>query len=246
MYLFLHVPKTAGTALRHSLSRHFEPDDLALCYGRGEIEGKLQAALEARKKLIYGHIDFSHLRAVAGWEHYRLLAFFRHPVERCISTYIHFLHARDPYRKNQAEAMGDFAGFLDSDFGHNWQCQFLAGVKNQSEWINAPDRLEQKALENLNKIHWVGRTEEYRLSLYSLQHFLGTGPVKVEKRNRSRDEDLKEELQREFSQQILAQNQSDLILWQKAGARLKEQCRQMPLLSAGGLYYHWNYLREAF
>ncbi|MDZ7847548.1 MAG: sulfotransferase family 2 domain-containing protein [Owenweeksia sp.] len=227
-YLFLHVPKTAGTSLRKALEAKFSKEEVTTCYGKEQIQEKLSNALKQRKHLIYGHINFKCLNNVGGYNEYFLLAFLRHPVQWTISTYIHLLNSNNINQRKEAEAMGGFEGFLTSKFGNNWQCRFMSGIDQQTKAIIPSDELFAAAINNFEKLDWVGVAERYKESLISLKHFMGLRKIPYVRTNLSRDTTLKKRLEQEFSQEILHRNQRDLELWKFANQRLDEQLKSVP------------------
>jgi hypothetical protein len=107
MFLFVHIPKTAGTSLRQRLSERLK-DRIAFDYGpRHELTHELlrdparspsdrRASLEERGvEVLYGHVRYADWRAA--FAPAEVVAVLRHPVDRCISHYQHYLtHGGDP------------------------------------------------------------------------------------------------------------------------------------------------------
>lgn len=99
--LFLHLPKSGGTTLRHVLERQFPPDRSLAAYptpeshadtrrGRRTIPPALRGLTpEARSRfrLVSGHFSYGLHELFAG--PCRYLTFLREPVERVVSLYYH-------------------------------------------------------------------------------------------------------------------------------------------------------------
>lgn len=100
--IYLHIPKTAGTSFRMSAEQYFGPDQVLNDYGK-----ESPSTSEDIKSSVYGANDIALLRKT-GLEHKFLtghfcmvkyieifpnspvVSFFREPVDRVISEYVHF------------------------------------------------------------------------------------------------------------------------------------------------------------
>ena len=95
LFVFLHIPKTAGTSLSHLLRNKFATDSIKLIYSPAECARTLNEhaeELDASIDCISGHIDY-------GIHHYlaRDCVYFsmmREPVSRVLSHY-HFTRSQD-------------------------------------------------------------------------------------------------------------------------------------------------------
>lgn len=99
MQLFIHIPKTAGTSLRREMQRRYG-ERIAFAYGDNELTHPVvrssdsprekRAALEAQGvELLFGHVQYPHWQSA--FERSEVLAVLRHPVDRCLSHYQHYL-----------------------------------------------------------------------------------------------------------------------------------------------------------
>ena len=104
--VFVHIPKTAGTSLR-SLLEEFAGDHTVLKdYGdAADTTPELFKLVHEQKKLIEFRKHFNrpergillsgHFPAERYWDFFNaesFLTFLRHPVDRCISEYVHFVN----------------------------------------------------------------------------------------------------------------------------------------------------------
>lgn len=147
--IFLHIPKTAGSALRNALASQFDeadilpvPDD----YKEHEPEYPVaedtpsygyQMTLTKRKvkpySLIMGHYDWNLVNKLGdGWQVVTLL---RHPVRQLISLYEYYRGTPDADRDGSHELCSrlSFREWLDTEHGHmrlNQACQTLSGRRN--------------------------------------------------------------------------------------------------------------------
>lgn len=97
--IFVHIPKTAGTTLRHIIQHQFQPNSIFEFYrlGREPHKGidEFNGLCEARKKeikFVSGHIGFGLHEFLP--RPYTYITVLRDPVKRVISHY-HFLQARN-------------------------------------------------------------------------------------------------------------------------------------------------------
>ena len=115
MQLFIHIPKTAGTSLRDRLAEHYRRR-IAFDYGPTSplthplLVDRQRPAQDRRVdlsaqgiELIYGHVRYPHWQATFAQE--EVLAVLRHPVDRCISHYQHFLSHDDKNASALAEVV---------------------------------------------------------------------------------------------------------------------------------------------
>ena len=94
--IFLHLPKTGGTALRTSLRRAFDPAATALVYPADDLDGAMTreqfAALSRedleRLRLVMGHLSYGVHRRLSHPCRYATIV--REPVDRIVSLYYHY------------------------------------------------------------------------------------------------------------------------------------------------------------
>jgi hypothetical protein len=92
----MHIPKTAGTAIRAALADRFAPDERLYLYPSADMDGavdphrfsELPAETRSRLRFIMGHFYFGLHRLVPGPSRY--LTMLRDPLDRVVSLYYHY------------------------------------------------------------------------------------------------------------------------------------------------------------
>ena len=152
-YLFIHLPKTAGSSFRVAAERFFGKSAVLRDYGsdsdatsdliKRHVYGKLddQFALqryihEDRYKMITGHVTLEKFLWLSTIE--QAIVFYRHPVQQVISYYLH-----------QQQVYGNTESFESFFMGR--------GINNQSNQLSNNIPIE---MVGFNLI-----TEQYKLSI---------------------------------------------------------------------------------
>jgi len=100
--IYLHIPKTAGTSFRISAEHYFGPWNVLNDYGEkspstsedirsafyGQNDLDLLREKGMQKRFLTGHFSLGKYREV--FPDSPVVTFFRDPVERVISEYVHF------------------------------------------------------------------------------------------------------------------------------------------------------------
>ncbi len=157
--IYLHIPKTAGTSFRISAEHYFGPwnvlndygekspntseDILSAFYSKKDLDSLSDKGLQ--KRFLTGHISFGKYREV--FPDSPIVTFFRNPVERVISEFVHFV--------NHHQYQGSLPEFYRSKQFQNRQARALSGAK--------PTDLD-----------FFGITENYELSLNRFNERYGT------------------------------------------------------------------------
>lgn len=182
--IFVHVPKTAGTTLRHIIQYQFQPNNVFEFYRRVRKPHKgideFRNLSEARKnslKLVSGHIGFGLHEFLS--QPCTYITVLRDPIDRVISYYYYLLNTRNGAAKNKS--LEDFVKTYRG--AQNSMTKFLSGMRLEIQLLDSnvnidceqcsPETLEL-AKNNLKK-HFVviGLVERFDETLFLLKRALG-------------------------------------------------------------------------
>ena len=162
-FLFLHIPKTAGTTFRHMLTKHFDkediyPTDFHLMVNNGKYINQ-KILLENRKDLLQKPLLMGHynVRLIPHLHpEVKTIIFLRNPLERIKSHIKHIIQKEPNFQK------GDPNKIIEARFEllTNLQARILGFTKRRPN-------LDQ-VLENLEKISFIGLTEDFETSIDKL------------------------------------------------------------------------------
>jgi hypothetical protein len=119
-YIFLHVPKTAGTSFTQLMGRLFSPEHVSQTFALPYISEETARNLR-QFKVVSGHV--SYLEVQKWFPGRKMIAFLRDPIDRCISWYhfakTRYIKKRIPINKvkftNSPEEVLTLAQLLDID-----------------------------------------------------------------------------------------------------------------------------------
>ncbi|KFI23334.1 sulfotransferase family 2 domain-containing protein [Nitrosococcus oceani] len=237
--IYLHVPKTGGTTLRHLIAKNYPMKSMLHVNGGRVLRNPavLYKEGELPKSVITGHYDMGHLlyRALEGpFFHLTLL---RHPVSRVLSSYNYFLRKSD-HRHHQKAVARSFREFIQSvdivDLS-NGQTKRLAGGMGVK--IDQPSSLGDEALEiakdNLaHRFTCFGLQDRYAELLLMMRQLLGWPDIFYRRRNVSEKRVKKEDMDQETLACIQERNYYDLALYDFASQLFEERCQQLGITQA--------------
>lgn len=145
MLLSVHVPKCAGTSFRHALNAIFGAQ-VWYNYGTVFAQGQARAGIVPDgTRVIHGHFLADAFDRVIAER--RLITWLRHPVERVVSNYQHFLRApdmRDECCRQLHERRLGLRGFADLDWMRNMATRYMAGKAAEDfEFIGIADCFQE-------------------------------------------------------------------------------------------------------
>ena len=200
-YLFLHIPKTAGTTFRFILYNHIQPADVfpsrSTLHAQGS--GYLSSSrlvdrydfheMQKQHHLICGHFSYQQAQHIRQ-EFPKIITFLREPVARTIS---HMRHIRKESGEDLeaiwAHSHRIFSNFQAKHFGYTQEKDNI-----------------QETLKVMDTCHFVGLSEHFQESLDQLNKATGwqlknTKPKNI---NSNRDADISPELRDTITEHMSA------------------------------------------
>jgi hypothetical protein len=192
LYIFAHLPKTAGSTFRKHLRAGFAPEEILEIYIGGELTtqeaieryvGSLTPERKAQVRVVLGHHVYFGIHQFFPREP-RHIIFLRDPVARTISHYNYCRtdHARGgkdhhPPVVDEDGAILPFTTWFNRNPSlHNFMTQYL--VRFYRRLVSDPGAVEadlDAAREILARFYFVGVTERYSEDVLYLYHELGIG-----------------------------------------------------------------------
>ena len=210
-FLFMHVPKTAGTTFRKILTKHFRQEDIYPTelhlfttknkYLRQPILIENRKDL-LRKKLICGHYNVRLLPHLS--PNVKTMIFLRDPMER-IQSHIKHLINKDP-----EFGQGDPNQVIEErlEILCNLQARILGFTKNRPNL--------DLVLQNLEAINFVGIQEKFATSIEKLnEKFAWQLAYQGERLNPS-PTNFKIPIHSENIDRIIEKNQPERLLYKRA------------------------------
>ena len=196
LYLYHHVPKSAGSTLIHHLDATLSPDESI------NLDVKLERKDDVRAHVLQAHPRLDRLRSVHGHRVFfglhqivdrepRYYTFLRNPVDRVVSLYNFF--ADHPARRELMHPGGELVPiqeFIETFSAHNVSVRFLyaamEGEMSPGYAIEHPsDRHVAVASTFLDQCWFVGFVEDFDHDVACIAAAMGVAPPTV-RRNASR------------------------------------------------------------
>jgi hypothetical protein len=225
-FMFVHIPKTAGTTFVLTLARHFKGKKKLSQYYHTAFKNFPKHSPEYLNSfdLSYGHVPFnSELKIERGIEYF---TFLRNPRERLLSSYRHIKGDGEHGLKNKINiADHQLKDLLKSGLSKkidNLMVRYLSGhIDKDYMTINEEDL--SLAIKNFDThFHTFGLTEYFDESLVLLSDHMGWPPLFYYRENNSSYKIDTKELDEETEKLILACNKYDEILFKHALERFKK------------------------
>eukprot|EP01102_Stenamoeba_stenopodia_P016691 TRINITY_DN5857_c0_g1_i2.p1 TRINITY_DN5857_c0_g1~~TRINITY_DN5857_c0_g1_i2.p1 ORF type:complete len:445 (+),score=82.15 TRINITY_DN5857_c0_g1_i2:156-1490(+) len=222
-FIFMHVPKSAGTTLAWPVRCMYGDEYQQLLLSASEEN------LSKKCRALIGHVKFGTHDLFPEKDNSTYLVWFRDPIERTISHYYyHYYSPSDRYHKVAIQnTLGNWVNNLTD--ANNLYTQFISGMYG----VPPNDEAFELAKKNLaEKFKFVGLISRWNETLVMLKEYLGwpalvmPRPTKV---NRRKPDIIHhpEIIDEETMKNITAVNHYDIQLFEIAKQRFEEQIQQM-------------------
>lgn len=237
--VFNHIPKTAGTTMKHVLWRAVGSRRVLTSLAEDHRERLAAIAAELDRELerpcaIAHHIGFGIEARLPARHSYRAFTFLRDPVERTVSRYWHYRAAAP--RASGREPSEPLEEWLQTDVIHRYNSQagFLGGLWTRHNLDGAPlqraafdDELLAVAKRNLESHAVIGLAERFDESMLLLRGAFGWPLRKTTYRRANRSNRQRPLTAAELAA-VRANNELDLELYEFGRelfeARLAARC----------------------
>ena len=163
-WLFLHVPKTAGSSVYSILRTLLKPTELLKLHPNGEMLGRIRAlppSHRARLKVLYGHVDVHVTRQVVPLQ--RCVTLLRDPVQRIVSYYAFVKHMdrgahSDLARRASITQWIDALRLPETD---NGMVRRFSGALHEAGIGGCTRQMLERAKANLAQFAVVGLTDRF-------------------------------------------------------------------------------------
>ncbi len=235
---FLHVPKTAGTAVRHFLEAPLRRDETYRVMSvPNEIQRRRRERFNPNVKFVSGHVPYWFGDALPGRQ---VLLFARNPVERVLSTYYFWRNQHAPAPEDlspDAELLRAIAKTSLEEFVfdtgaiwhgaiNNYACRMVGHAQPWSLDLPYDVETEKLALERVESIEMVGVVERTNESLAVIARHLG---LPFESPLPSQNVTIGRPKAVDTSHDVIAAiqdaNEGDILLWERANAELDKRAQ---------------------
>jgi hypothetical protein len=225
-FMFIHIPKTAGTTFVLTLARRFRWQKKLPLYFHVPFKEYPKYTAEYKNKfdLSYGHLPFDPTNKIERGIDY--FTFFRDPRQRLLSGYKHLKgdgsHGIKKIINVDEYSLKDFLKEGVAKNFDNFMVRYMSGnIQKPYLHINEDDL--KLAIHHLDTYFSIfGLTEYFDESLVLLSDHMKWSPLYYVRENKSSYKIDPKELDEETEQLISVCNKYDEILYQHASARFKK------------------------
>ena len=219
--IFLHLPKTGGSALVNILHQYYGLENSSLI--AGDEDPNFKQAIEQEVPLIHGHFSANILHQAKAYFKATLL---RNASDRLISRYVHIAHSKEERLQKEFASYANFDSFLNSSYADNWQCRMLAGTWHEGK-VN--EETYMKAVDQLYQFDWVATAADQPQAALDLSLKLGFETYYNPRLNLRASADMWQEINEKHRSNIAELNRFDAQLVKEARAIFKSK-RNLPFI----------------
>lgn len=199
-YIFIHIPKSAGSSITKALYPFSNKHDLFLGCDCGPEKLTKEDGFTLHKHS--PALDIKTYATPERWKEYFIFSFVRHPIDRIISLYEWWKETNgswDPETKNKICKM-TFKEFVFSDYTGRNQTEFLiSGHENKHHFTDAKYSIEVDFIGKYNSLH---RDFSYICGLLNLPQINLEHQNKSTNRKQKQDSYLDEEIIKEIKRKF--------------------------------------------
>jgi hypothetical protein len=243
LIIFTHIPKTAGTSLRHILMQQYGENAVFMFYddptvttkNADELLNELRGYFRylpatnnqnfnslVKLRVISGHKPFG-IHSLLPVNNFHYITLLREPIERVISFYYHIFGRTE----HSLDYLISCKQSIEFD---NLQVRMLSGVGWKVPYGNCSCKMLEQAKYNLLHYYTFGIQDRFAESLEIFSKYLGWSQVQMVAENVGVNKPKNSSIEQETLHLIAQQNLLDIELYQFAKHLFKErqiQCRSV-------------------
>ncbi|MEG4586381.1 sulfotransferase family 2 domain-containing protein [Microcoleus sp. MOSTC5] len=236
LIIFTHIPKTAGTSLRHILMQQYGKNAVFMFYDDPTVTTKNAEELlnELRSYFQYfpevndqNFNSLVKLRAISGHKpfgihnllplnNFHYITLLREPIERVISFYYHVFGRTE----HSLEYLISCKQSIEFD---NLQVRMLSGVGWKVPYGHCSCNMLEQAKHNLLHYYTFGIQDRFPESLETFSRHLGWSQIQIVAENVGKNKPKSSDIGQQTLHLIAEQNLLDIELYQFAKQLFEEQ-----------------------
>lgn len=219
LWLFHHIPKTAGSSLVVELSANRPPyinicidysPNISLSYEekmQNVVESFLEEKTKSKVRSASGHLSVSHFDTIMSQcKRAKAFTYMRHPIKRIISEYNYSCSTAHPSYQIFKEKYPTFEDYINDASSVNKHAFYMFGSKD----LSPDDAIWQMT----QKYHFIGLQDYYSKSFIILSNMLWEGSLpKAKERVAQNTSNKNTVLSEEVMDKIIRDNALDMALF---------------------------------